>query len=78
MSALEIEDEFGVTWHVDKGDPSYEHVQKLRKANYTWVILPRRLILDGVMPEEFSHIGEGCLQRDLRLMECVEVLSGSQ
>lgn len=73
--AYQIEDEHGTIWYVAKNDPAYEHVQKLRKANYTYIVLPRRLILDGSIPEEFSRISNGGLQRDLRLMECVDFLT---
>ena len=74
--AYQIEDEHGVTWHVDKGDPAYEHVQNLRKANYTWVILPRQLILDGALP---VWIHDGVQSKEsMRLIECLGVLSGSQ
>ena len=78
--AYQIEDEFGAIWHVGKGDPAYEHVQKLRKANYTWIILPRCLILDGnllgtEMPTSMYKT-EYSTERDLRLMECMEVLGG--
>ena len=73
--AYQIEDEYGTIWYIGKGDPAYGSVLALRNANYTYIVLPRGLILDGKIPEEFSYIGENSLKRNLRLMECVVVLS---
>lgn len=73
--AFQIEDEWGTIWYVAKNDPAYDSVQKLRKANYTWVVLPRETILSGKLPRVMSNIGLNNKKGFLRLMECVEVLS---
>ena len=73
-----IEDEHGAVWHVGKGDPAYEYVQKLHKSYYSWVVLPRETILDGTLPEvpapnttESDYL---VLKRAMRLTECLEAL----
>jgi len=40
-----VEDPLGQTWYVGKGDPAHEAVQKLRAQHYTWIVLPREIIM---------------------------------
>lgn len=38
--SLRIQDGYGHTWTVSKGDPAWAAVRKLRALGYTWLVLP--------------------------------------
>lgn len=73
--AYQVSDEHGATWVVGKGDPAYPLVQTLRKADYTWIILPRETILSGKLANQWHAPDDE--QARLRVFECQEVLRDS-
>ena len=74
----QIEDELGVTWFVGKGDPAYEHVQKLHSAHYTWIILPRCVILGQELKDDWRwYLSLASPERIelYRLVECLKMIA---
>ena len=80
-----IEDELGQVWYVGSGDPAHGIVQKLRSLHYTWIVLPRHVIIRGYSPTESwvatlrraRRLGYNTLggRRRLRLAECLHLLA---
>ncbi len=82
------EAEVGKFFWVDKGDPAFPLLQKLHRKHFSWVVLPRTLILGladkpgpywWCQPLRMArHLGydTGGGRRALRLAECLQALEG--
>ena len=44
---MKVEDDRGNTWLVLPGDPASEYVNALKRRNYSWVVLPVKLLAYG-------------------------------
>ena len=51
MSIAKVEDQYGVVWVVEAGDPARTAVNLLTRLGFKWLVLPRRLLLTGVLGE---------------------------
>lgn len=79
-----VEDELGLPWLVDEGDPSWEMVGKLWRAGYHYIVLPASLITGGgvlglnaeVLTGNLKALPPDEAQRGQRLRQCLEVLGG--
>lgn len=84
-----VEDELGRFYWVDKGDPAFTLLQKLHAKHFTWIVLPRDVILGWLKPGPYwwcqplrmarrmgYNSNEG--RRALRLAECLQVIGGSK
>lgn len=69
---LRTEDEYGVRWLVQPGDPANAKILTLRRNYVSWVVLPRE-VLRG-RGEAYSASSD--VLRQTRLLDCLEVISG--
>ena len=86
---MKIEDEHGVTWVVEAGDPARTAVLALGRRGFRWVVLPRALLrgslkVDGsgvnskaLPPGSSGAMPEMPLTRRCRLTDCLLALGGS-
>ena len=80
-----LEDEYGVQWEVQSGDPASKLVNTLKRNLFTWVVLARSTYLtgevpltaQGELPEELPECKDGTypqLVLRARLGDCLECL----
>lgn len=74
MSNLRIEDEHGVSWRVESGDPARVAVNTLKRRGYRWVVLPREFLRGMIEPVKAPEPSSDNLS-DYRLYDCMEELS---
>ena len=74
---MKIEDERGLVWFVENGDPAYPFVKVLKAKGYTQIVLTSWLLY-GIIAEHKmlnSEDFEGpALVRAIRLADCLAVI----
>lgn len=90
LSKPSIEDEHGIQWLVEAGDPARTSVLALSRAGFVKIVLPRELLrgtLDPARAKELATLAaasaavsatltsSAAIARAYRLADCLEVLS---
>lgn len=68
-----IEDEHGTRWIVNAHDPAKGLVNKLNKAGFVYIVLPRETLVSGTL-DKGNRSPE--FVRGIRLKDCVGFLEG--
>jgi hypothetical protein len=71
---MRIQDEYGVSWVVESGDPARTLVNRLKRYGFDWVVLPRYTLVTGKIMDKAESPD---FLRDVRMKDCVGRLSGA-
>lgn len=55
----ECEDEYGAPWIVYKDDPAHEHIKTLVAAGFSYIVLKRETLHNGILTEVTPPVMEG-------------------
>ena len=69
---MRVQDEYGVSWVVESGDPARTLVNRLKRYGFDWIVLPRYTLVNGKL--SMTACSEDFI-RDVRMKDCVGSLS---
>lgn len=78
---MRIEDEHGDQWKVSSGDPALPLVNRLKRAGFDYIVLPRRSLTSGavcaMMVGDLETLEGSSLIRAVRLNDSLAALGGA-